>query len=85
MNAVVHAGGGTGRVYTDGQSDKIQVWIQDQGSGIAMERLPHATLQRGFTTAVALGHGFKMMLHTARGSRQGLPAQQSSLSRSQTY
>jgi anti-sigma regulatory factor (Ser/Thr protein kinase) len=64
MNAVVHAGGGTGQVFTNGNGN-VQVWVQDRGSGIAVDRLPRATLQRGYTTAGTLGHGFKMMLQTA--------------------
>lgn len=65
MNAVVHAGGGTGRIFVDKLSGKVQIWIEDHGSGIAVDRLPRATLQRGYTTAGTLGHGFKMMLQTA--------------------
>jgi PAS domain S-box-containing protein len=65
MNAVVHAGGGTASIFTDGPGDKVQIWVQDHGGGIAVDRLPLATLQRGYTTAGTLGHGFKMMLQTA--------------------
>ena len=64
MNAIVHAGGGVGRVCADGH-ETVQVWIEDQGRGIAVEDLPHATLQKGYTTAGSLGHGMKMMLQTA--------------------
>lgn len=63
MNAIGHAGGGTVRVCTDG-SETVQVWIEDQGQGIRMEHLPRATLERGFTTAGSLGHGFWLMLRT---------------------
>lgn len=62
MNAVVHAGGGTGRVCAD--RDTIQVWIEDHGGGIAVEHLPRATLEKGFTTAGTLGHGLKLTLQT---------------------
>jgi len=62
MNAVVHAGGGTARVCVDEKA--LQIWIEDHGKGIAMEQLPHATLERGYTTAGSLGQGFKMMLQT---------------------
>ena len=65
MNAVVHAGGGSGRVFQDPESGIVQVWVEDAGKGIAMENLPHATLARGYSTAATLGHGFKMMLQTA--------------------
>ena len=61
MNAVVHAGGGTGSVsLTDG--DTVQVRVEDHGHGIAVESLPRATLEKGFTTAGTMGYGFKMML-----------------------
>ncbi len=61
MNAVVHAGGGTGIVsVTNG--DTVQVRIEDHGHGIAVESLPRATLEKGYTTAGTLGYGFKMML-----------------------
>lgn len=61
MNAVVHAHGGHGWVCTD-DAGTIQVWVVDQGTGILMENLPHATLVRGYSTASTLGHGFKMII-----------------------
>ncbi|MBC8101583.1 MAG: PAS domain S-box protein [Cytophagales bacterium] len=64
MNSVVHAGGGVGRVYADQAQGLVQVWVSDQGSGIAEESLHRATLERGFTTAGTLGHGFWMILRT---------------------
>ncbi len=64
MNAVVHAGGGWARVHASAQGT-IQVWIEDMGAGIDVERLPRATLERGYTTAGSLGHGFWMMLRSA--------------------
>ena len=63
MNAIVHAGGGASRVRGDGAAT-VQVWIEDHGSGILMENLPKATLERGWTTAGTLGHGFWLMLQT---------------------
>jgi anti-sigma regulatory factor (Ser/Thr protein kinase) len=63
MNAVVHAGGGEARFY-DG-ADTVQVWITDRGLGIDIKQLPRATLERGYTTASSLGHGFFMMLACA--------------------
>lgn len=63
MNAVVHAGGGKGRVHTDGR-DTVQVWITDRGRGIDVEDLPRATMEKGYTTAGTLGQGMKMMLRT---------------------
>ena len=62
MNAVVHAGGGTGRVCAD--EEAIQVWIEDHGGGISVEHLPRATLEKGYTTAGTLGHGLKLTLQT---------------------
>ena len=63
MNAVVHGGGGRGHVC--GTAATVQVWIEDSGSGIETDRLPRATLERGYTTAGTLGHGMKIMLDTA--------------------
>jgi anti-sigma regulatory factor (Ser/Thr protein kinase) len=63
MNAIVHAGGGSARVAAGG--GRVQVWVADTGGGIAVEQLPRATLERGYTTAGTFGHGFKMMLETA--------------------
>jgi len=64
MNAVVHAARGRARICSDGK-DTVQVWIEDNGAGIAVENLPNATLTLGYSTAHTLGHGFKIMLHTA--------------------
>lgn len=64
MNAIVHAGGGTGRVSVDAHG-RVQVRVTDHGTGIAMENLPRAALARGFSTKATLGHGLKMMLETA--------------------
>ncbi|BDI28779.1 hypothetical protein CCAX7_008300 [Capsulimonas corticalis] len=60
MNAIVHAGDGLGRVCRN--DDRVQVWVVDQGQGIAVEHLPRATLEKGYTTAGTLGQGFKLML-----------------------
>ncbi|MGO8672263.1 MAG: GAF domain-containing protein [Capsulimonadaceae bacterium] len=64
MNALVHAAGGSARIGTDGH-DTIQVWVTDHGAGIPIEELPQATLSVGYSTKASLGHGFKIMLHTA--------------------
>ncbi len=64
MNCIVHGGGGTGRVSV-GEDGTVQVRIEDQGGGIAVENLPRATLSRGFSTKATLGHGLKMMIETA--------------------
>ncbi len=60
MNAVVHAGGGKGQIFSS--ANTVQAWISDHGVGIDLEALPKATLQKGYTTAGTLGHGMKMML-----------------------
>ena len=63
MNAVAHGGGlGQGRIHAD--ADTVQVWVSDQGDGIAVECLAQATLKRGHSTAGSFGHGFWLMLNT---------------------
>ncbi|MDR3708343.1 MAG: PAS domain-containing protein [Capsulimonadaceae bacterium] len=62
MNAIVHAGAGLVTVHA--WESTIQVRIEDTGAGISDDLLPRATLERGYTTAASLGHGFKMMLET---------------------
>ena len=64
MNAIVHAGAGTGQVFWDSDRQMVQVRVEDQGEGISVENLPRATLRRGFSTKATLGHGMKMMLQT---------------------
>jgi PAS domain S-box-containing protein len=63
MNAVVHGGGGEGRVYS-GPEGSVYAVLEDHGRGITMENLPRATLERGFSTANSLGHGFLLMLES---------------------
>ncbi|MGI9089749.1 MAG: PAS domain S-box protein [Gemmatimonadaceae bacterium] len=62
MNAVVHAGGGLGRVCADGET--VQVWVEDAGGGISYDILPRATLEKGWSSGSSLGHGFWLMLNT---------------------
>lgn len=64
MNTVVHAGGGVGSVNTSTDNATLQVWVSDDGNGIATHHLPRAVLQKGFTTAGTMGYGFKMMVQT---------------------
>lgn len=64
MNAFVHTGSGTATVRISRDSGRVHVWIEDEGAGISLEHLPRATLEKGFTTAGTLGHGFKIMLKT---------------------
>ena len=63
MNAVVHAGDGIAYVFASPQG-VVQVRVEDQGQGIALENLPKATLAWGFSTKATLGQGMKMMLQT---------------------
>ena len=65
MNAVVHAGLGTGQVFWSLEEATVHVRIEDQGEGIPVENLPRATLKRGYSTNSTLGHGMKMILQTA--------------------
>jgi len=64
MNAIVHGRGGQVRLCQSCDTG-LQAWIKDHGPGIAVETLPRATLERGFSTAGSLGHGFWLMLNTA--------------------
>lgn len=64
MNTVVHAGHGQARIGANVEGT-IQVWIMDQGTGIPLERLHRATLERGYTTVGSMGHGFWMILKMA--------------------
>lgn len=66
MNAVVHAGEGRGQVFWDRAEATVQVRIDDQGRGIAVENLPKAALARGYSTKETLGHGMKMILQTVQ-------------------
>ncbi len=54
MNAVVHGSGGEARLCSlPGQ--RLQMWIEDQGSGMARGTLHRATLEKGYTTADTMG------------------------------
>jgi PAS domain S-box-containing protein len=59
MNAVNYGGGGVARVYGDHISGTIQVWVEDNGPGIA-EELIHRAIERGYTTG-GFGHGMFFM------------------------
>jgi PAS domain S-box-containing protein len=59
MNAVRHAGGGTARIHGSPESGVIQVWVVDQGPGIAEEMI-HRAVEQGFTTG-GFGQGFFYM------------------------
>lgn len=67
MNVVVHVAGGvgSGQVRGDAGGGRVQVWVTDDGPGIPVHRIHRAVLERGFTTAGSLGHGFFLLLKTA--------------------
>jgi anti-sigma regulatory factor (Ser/Thr protein kinase) len=62
-NALKHAGSGTAELYVDGK--EVLVLVSDKGPGIAPADLARATLEKGFSTRVSLGMGFKMMWELA--------------------
>jgi len=62
LNTVVHAGGGHAHVRRS--DDTLQVWVEDHGTGIPLDFLHRATLERGFSTIGSLGQGFLLMLQT---------------------
>ena len=64
MNAVVHAQTGEAQIFDDPQNGLVQVWVRDNGGGIAEDKIHRATIERGFTTAGTLGHGFWLILQT---------------------
>jgi PAS domain S-box-containing protein len=61
-NAVLHGNGGTAHLYADDAMGRLQVWVDDDGPGIALKDLHRAVLERGYTTAGSFGHGFSMIL-----------------------
>jgi anti-sigma regulatory factor (Ser/Thr protein kinase) len=65
MNAVVHGKDARMMVRSDG--NQIQVWIEDAGTGIPLEDLPNATLQKGWSSRGTMGIGFPLMLSTSDG------------------
>ena len=65
MNAVKHGGGGRGSIQIHRDAETVMVWIADQGKGIREEDLHRATLEKGWSGAGSLGHGFYLMLRTA--------------------
>jgi anti-sigma regulatory factor (Ser/Thr protein kinase) len=66
MNALVHAGGGSAVVAADPAAGLVQIRVEDRGGGIALDRLPQATLERGYKgeESPGFGHGFWLMLQT---------------------
>ncbi len=60
MNALAHTGSGT--VHCHASAAKIQVWIEDKGAGIPLDKLPIVTLKQGYSTAGTAGQGWYMIL-----------------------
>ena len=60
MNALKHGGGAVVRAYVYG--DTVQVWIEDKGAGIPLDKLPLATLKQGYSTVGTAGQGWFMVL-----------------------
>ncbi|MBC8136542.1 MAG: hypothetical protein H8F28_11695, partial [Fibrella sp.] len=59
-----HASAGSATICVHPDGDEIQVWIRDNGNGIAVTHLHRATLECGFTTSDSLGCGFFIILNT---------------------
>lgn len=62
MNALVHATGATVTGYVDHAHGRVQVWVEDTGSGIPLDRLPISTLKQGYSTAGTAGQGWFLVL-----------------------
>ena len=62
-NAIKHGSGGYYELWDDGEN--ALSLIVDTGGGIEPKDLARATLERGFSTHVSLGIGFKMMWELA--------------------
>jgi len=63
MNAVVHGGGGEAHLCAS-SGKTLQIWIEDQGGGMAIGTLHRATLEKGYTTAGTMGYGWYLTLRT---------------------
>lgn len=61
MNALAHAGGATVRGHTG--TDRVQIWVEDKGPGIPLDKLPISTLKQGYSTAGSAGQGWYMILN----------------------
>jgi anti-sigma regulatory factor (Ser/Thr protein kinase) len=66
MNALVHAGSATVSGYS--AADRVQVWVEDRGPGIPLDRLPVSTLKQGYSTAGSAGQGWYMILSFVDGT-----------------
>ena len=61
MNALRHAGGGVVSCQVDGE--RLSVLVEDEGSGIPLDRLPLSTLKSGYSTAGTAGQGWHLVVH----------------------
>lgn len=59
-NAVKHANGASISVHR--RDDCLLVDISDHGPGIQAINYPEVALKKGYTTAISLGMGYKMMI-----------------------
>lgn len=59
-NALNHAGGGGAFLSRSG--DSLICLVSDSGPGIQAVALPHVALELGYTTAVSLGVGYKLLV-----------------------
>ncbi len=62
MNAIRHARNGVGVVHADAEKGTVQIWVRDEGDGIA-EHLIHRAVERGWTTG-GFGQGMFLMHRT---------------------
>jgi anti-sigma regulatory factor (Ser/Thr protein kinase) len=60
MNALVH--GGSAKVWAYAAGETVQVWIEDRGPGIPLDKLPISTLKQGYSTAGTAGQGWFLVL-----------------------
>lgn len=60
MNGLVHTG--TAQVRCFAGDGKTQIWVEDTGTGIPLDRMPIATLKRGYSTAGTARQGWFMIL-----------------------
>lgn len=62
-NALKHAGGGTASLHK--MAGGLMFVVTDHGVGMSALALPDIALKRGYTTAVSLGMGYKVMITVA--------------------
>jgi anti-sigma regulatory factor (Ser/Thr protein kinase) len=62
-NALLHGSGGAAVVRCI--SGRLRIRVEDQGTGIATEDIPRATLLKGWSSRASLGLGYTIMHETA--------------------